>query len=250
MNDVLVGSAPKRGTASSVRDPPSRPHVIIVGAGFGGLSAAKALARAPVAVIVIDERNYHLFQPLLYQVATAGLSPADIAGPIRGILARQKNARVVLGRVTGIDIGRRVVICGTDDRVILRHSDRGDGARHAYFGHDQWAAVPWPQAPSMTHAGAPQDPDRVRTAENEEDAAERRAMMTFVIIGGGPTGVERLAPLPNSPKSRSRPTFTSLIRRCRRLSWSKRDRAYCRLSPKNFPRSPNDRCCGWASRSA
>jgi NADH dehydrogenase len=194
MNDVSVGTGPKRGTASSVRDPPSRPRVIIVGAGFGGLSAAKALARAAVDVIVIDERNYHLFQPLLYQVATAGLSPADIAGPIRGILARQKNARVVLGRVTGIDIGRRVVDLRDRDVTRVMPYDTlivATGARHAYFGHDQWAVV----APGLKTID---DATRVRRkiliaferAENEEDAAERRALMTFVIIGGGPTGVE------------------------------------------------------------
>src|SRR5262249_36828256 len=102
MNQSTLGTVP-RLWPSDERHEPSPPHVVIGGAGFGGLSAAPSLARAPVAITVIDERNYHLFQPLLYQVATAGLSPADIAAPIRGILARQRNARVLLGRVTGVD---------------------------------------------------------------------------------------------------------------------------------------------------
>jgi NADH dehydrogenase len=168
----------------------ARPRVIIIGAGFGGLTAAKALARAPVEIIVIDERNYHLFQPLLYQVATAGLSPADIAGPIRGILAHQKNVRVVLERVTAIDVPSRVVKLG--DRTL--HFDYlivATGARHAYFGHDQWAAV----APGLKTID---DATRVRRkiliafekAENEEDPDERQRLMTFVVVGGGPTGVE------------------------------------------------------------
>jgi NADH:ubiquinone reductase (H+-translocating) len=168
----------------------ARPRVIIVGAGFGGLTAAKALARAPVEIIVIDERNYHLFQPLLYQVATAGLSPADIAGPIRGILARQKNARVMLGRVTAIDVAGRVV--KLEDRTL--HFDYlivATGARHSYFGHDEWAAV----APGLKKID---DATKVRRkiliafekAENEDDPDERRRLMTFVVVGGGPTGVE------------------------------------------------------------
>src|SRR3974377_1462068 len=98
----------REGRQGSVETSRMKPRVVIIGAGFGGLSAAKALPQAPLEVGVIDERNYHLFQPLLYQVATAGLSPADIAGPIRGILGRQKNVRVVLDRVTGVDVTRRV----------------------------------------------------------------------------------------------------------------------------------------------
>ena len=164
--------------------------MIVVGAGFGGLSAAKALARAPVEVVVIDERNYHLFQPLLYQVATAGLSPADIAAPIRGILARQRNARVLLGRVTGVDIAGRNVIL-RDRKLGYDYLIIATGARHAYFGHDEWAAV----APGLKKID---DATRLRRkillafehAEDEDDADQRRALMTFVVVGGGPTGVE------------------------------------------------------------
>jgi NADH dehydrogenase len=166
------------------------PHVVIVGAGFGGLSAAVALSRTPVRVTVIDERNYHLFQPLLYQVATAGLSPADIAAPIRAILSRQRNARVLLGRVLGIDPSRRVVLLHDrevpyDDLVVAT------GARHAYFGHDDWAVV----APGLKNID---DATRLRRqillafeyAENETNPEEQHRLMTFVVVGGGATGVE------------------------------------------------------------
>jgi NADH dehydrogenase len=166
------------------------PRIVIVGAGFGGLSAAKALARAPAQVVVIDERNYHLFQPLLYQVATAGLSPADIAAPIRGIVRRQKNTHVMLGSVTGIDVAGRVVLLG-QRRVPYDYLIVATGARHAYFGHEEWAAV----APGLKKID---DATRVRRkilialerAEDEEDPAERRRLMTFVMVGAGPTGVE------------------------------------------------------------
>jgi NADH:ubiquinone reductase (H+-translocating) len=183
-----------------VTDPVSRPsaepettpapRIVIVGAGFGGLSAAKALARTPARIVVIDERNYHLFQPLLYQVATAGLSPADIAAPIRGILRRQKNAHVMLDSVTGIDVAGGAVML-RDRKVPYDYLILATGARHAYFGHDEWAAV----APGLKKID---DATRVRRkiliaferAEDEEDAQERTRLMTFVVVGAGPTGVE------------------------------------------------------------
>jgi NADH dehydrogenase len=179
------------GAAAEGRKPAhGPPRIVIVGAGFGGLSAAKALARAGARIVVIDERNYHLFQPLLYQVATAGLSPADIAAPIRGILRRQKNAHVMLGSVIGIDVAARAVIL-RDRKVPYDYLIVATGARHAYFGHDEWAAV----APGLKKID---DATRVRRkilialerAEDEEDAQERRRLMTFVVVGGGPTGVE------------------------------------------------------------
>jgi NADH dehydrogenase len=169
---------------------PSAPHIVIIGAGFGGLWAATALAHASVRLTVIDERNYHLFQPLLYQVATAGLSPADIAEPIRSILARQKNTRVLLGRVTGIDTARRAVrLHGREvpyDQLVI-----ATGARHAYFGHEEWALL----APGLKNID---DATRVRRkiltaferAEDEPDESERKRLMTFAIVGGGATGVE------------------------------------------------------------
>ncbi len=167
-----------------------RPRVVIVGAGFGGLSAAKALARAPVDVTVIDRRNHHLFQPLLYQVATAALSPADIASPIRAILRRQANALVLLAKVTGVDPHRREVLIG-GTRIPYDYLVLATGARHAYFGHDHWEA----HAHGLKTV---EDATFLRRkillafekAEQEPDAAERRRLLTFVVIGGGPTGVE------------------------------------------------------------
>jgi len=117
--------------------PAAREHVVIVGGGFGGLAAALTLRKTPVRVTLIDRRNYHLFQPLLYQVATAGLSPADIASPIRGILRRQRNTTVLLGKVTGVDIAGKAVLIG-ERRVGYDQLVIATGARHAYFNHDEW----------------------------------------------------------------------------------------------------------------
>src|SRR5213078_4741727 len=117
-----------------------KPHVVIVGAGFGGLEAAKLLINEPVRMTVIDRTNHHLFQPLLYQVATAALSPADIAAPIRGILARQANTNVILGTVTGIDMVGRVVLIG-QRRIPYDQLVIATGARESYFGHDEWATA-------------------------------------------------------------------------------------------------------------
>src|SRR6266540_3356999 len=168
-----------------------RPRVVIIGAGFGGLSAAKALARSPFDVTLIDRHNYHLFQPLLYQVATAALSPAEIASPIRSILSRQKNARVLMARVTGIDPQRKLVRLqgGRDepfDYLIV-----ATGARHAYFGHDDWEGC----APGLKKIEDATDIRRrillaFERAEATSDPEERKALLTFVVIGGGATGVE------------------------------------------------------------
>src|SRR4029079_6439767 len=168
----------------------ARPHIVIVGAGFGGLSAAHALARAPADVTVIDRRNYHLFQPLLYQVATAGLSPAQIASPIRAILRHAANVHVLLGKGNGSDKKRRTM--ALDDRT-LSYDTRvlATGARHSYFGHDEWESV----APGLKKIDeAPAIRRRILTAFEFAEAADsheaRRRFLTFVVIGGGPTGVE------------------------------------------------------------
>jgi NADH:quinone reductase (non-electrogenic) len=170
----------------------NRPRIVIVGAGFGGLVAARALRKVAAKVTVIDRRNYHLFQPLLYQVATAGLSPADIASPIRAILRDQANAEVLMARVTGVDRARRDVLLEDNDRRIsYDYLIIAAGARHAYFGHDEWEAV----APGLKKID---DATAIRhrilvafeKAETATDPEERRRLLTFVIVGGGPTGVE------------------------------------------------------------
>ncbi len=176
--------------AALQRRPASRPRIVIVGAGFGGLTAAKALAKAPADITVIDRRNYHLFQPLLYQVATAGLSPADIASPIRAILGRQANTTVLLGKVTGIDTATRDVLIDAQ-RIPYDYLIVATGARHAYFGREEWANV----APGLKKIEDATDIRRriltaFEKAENTADAAERRGLLTFVVVGGGPTGVE------------------------------------------------------------
>lgn len=163
---------------------------MVVGAGFGGLAAAKGLAGSDLQVTLVDRHNYHLFQPLLYQVATAALSPADIATPVRSIFADRDNVRVLLGEVTGIDPRRRLVQLA-DDQVPYDYLVLATGARHSYFGHDEWAD----QAPGLkdlTDALAIRERILLafERAERVEDPEERRALLTFAVIGGGPTGVE------------------------------------------------------------
>lgn len=176
--------------AGAIPGPAARPRVVIVGGGFGGLYAARALRSAPVDVTVVDRFNHHVFQPLLYQVATAGLSPGDIASPIRAILRRQRNARVVLGEVTGIDVAARVVRL-RDGALPYDHLVLASGARHSYFAHPEWEAM----APGLKSL---EDALAIRRlvllaferAERETDPARRGALLSFVVVGGGPTGVE------------------------------------------------------------
>ncbi len=167
------------------------PHVVVVGGGFAGLWATRALSRAPVRITLLDRGNHHLFQPLLYQVATAGLSAPNIAAPLRQILRRQKNVTVLLGEVAGIAPGdKRVTL--TDGRSLdFDHLLLASGATHAYFGHDDWAS----HAPGLkTLDDALGIRRRILTAferaEAEDDPARRDAWLTFAIVGGGPTGVE------------------------------------------------------------
>jgi NADH dehydrogenase len=166
------------------------PHVVIVGGGFGGLYAARCLRRAPVRITLIDRRNYHLFQPLLYQVATAALNPSDIAAPIRSVLRHQKNASVILAEVTSVDpVSRRLTLVDGDlsyDYLVL-----ATGATHSYFGHPEWEQF----APGLkTIEDALEIRKRVllafEAAEREPDRDKRAGWLTFVIIGAGPTGVE------------------------------------------------------------
>ena len=167
-----------------------RPHVVVIGGGFGGLEAAKHLARYPVRVTLVDRRNHHLFQPLLYQVATAALNPADIAYPIRAVLAKFPNVRVLLAEVTAIDVASHTVTLDGGslhyDYLVL-----ATGATHSYFGKDQWATL----APGLKSV---EDALEIRrriflayeAAERESDPAAQREWLTFAVVGGGPTGVE------------------------------------------------------------
>jgi len=166
------------------------PHVVIIGGGFGGLSTAQALKKAPVRVTLIDRRNHHLFQPLLYQVASGGLSPANIAAPLRSVLRKHQNVKVLLDEVRDIDLaGRRVLLAEremTYDTLVV-----AAGVTHQYFGHPEWEAL----APGLkTIEDATEMRRRIllafERAEFETDPAKRDALLTFVVVGGGPTGVE------------------------------------------------------------
>ena len=172
-----------------VQQQPCRERVATIGAGFAGLSAAKAFAETPIDVVVIDRHNYHLFQPLLYQVATASLSPADIASPIRSVLSRQTNTTVILADVDGIDAIAKTVRAENRhvpyDRLIV-----ATGAKHSYFGHGDWAKY----APGLKRIDDATVLRRIllafEKAEIENQTIERQRLLSFVIIGGGPTGVE------------------------------------------------------------
>jgi NADH:ubiquinone reductase (H+-translocating) len=167
------------------------PHVVIVGGGFGGLKAAQTLRGKPVRVTLVDRRNHHVFQPLLYQVATAGLSPAEIGAPIRWILRRARNVRVLLGEVTGVDLAARRLMVADGPPIDYDYLILAPGARHAYFGHAEWEQY----APGLKTL---EDAIAIRRrvllaferAERETDPARRDELLTFVMVGGGPTGVE------------------------------------------------------------
>jgi NADH dehydrogenase len=204
------------------RSPPAdtaahRARVVVVGAGFGGIEAAKALRDAPVDVTVIDRQNHHCFQPLLYQVATAALSPADVAWPIRHMLAKQRNATVLMAEVRAIDTrAQRVVADGVEldyDYLVV-----ATGAMHAYFGHDDWAGV----APGLKGID---DATLIRRrillaferAEIARTADERRRLLTFVIVGGGPTGVEMAGALAEVARQTLPPDFRDIDPRTARI---------------------------------
>jgi NADH:ubiquinone reductase (H+-translocating) len=179
-------------------DAPARPRVVIIGGGFGGIAAAGALRHANVDITLVDRTNHFIFQPLLYQVATAALAPSDVTAPIRWILRRHRNTEVLMAEVREIDIGRRVVRVDDELREIpYDYLIVAPGARHSYFGHDEWE----PYAPGLK---AIEDASEVRRrfllayeiAEKTEDARERDELLTFVIVGGGPTGVELSGAIP------------------------------------------------------
>src|SRR2546429_919772 len=188
-----------------------RHRVVIVGGGFGGLYAAKSLRHTDVDLTVIDRRNFHLFQPLLYQVATGGLSPGEIASPLRYVLRRSLNTEVLLGEVVDLDsAGRRVILRDGDaayDTLIV-----ATGSSHHYFGNDQWA----PLAPGLkTIEDATEIRRRIllafEKAEREPDAEARSAWLTFVVVGAGPTGVELAGALGENAHDKARHGFRQII---------------------------------------
>jgi NADH dehydrogenase len=168
-----------------------RPRVVIIGGGFGGLNAAQTLRDAPVDITLLDRTNHHLFQPLLYQAATATLAPSDITAPIRGVLRHQKNVTVLMGEATGIDVARKAVQVKGLPELEYDYLIVAAGARHSYFGHPEWEAL----APGLKSIDDALEIRRrfltaFELAEESGDEEEQRSLMTFVIIGGGPTGVE------------------------------------------------------------
>ena len=199
----------------------AQPHVVILGGGFGGLSAARGLARAPVRVTVVDRENHHVFQPLLYQVATAALSPGDIASPIRWVLRRQNNVRVVLASAETVDVVRRVVRLRAEEQTYDLAYDTlivATGATHAYFGHERWRA----SAPGLKTLT---DALRIRRhvlmaferAEQAADLARQRRSLTFVVVGGGPTGIELAGALAEISRHALARDFRSIDTRSARI---------------------------------
>ncbi|MEO8660295.1 MAG: NAD(P)/FAD-dependent oxidoreductase [Bryobacteraceae bacterium] len=187
-------------------------HVVIVGGGFGGLYAAKALKDASLQITLVDRRNFHLFQPLLYQVATGGLSPGDIAAPLRWIFRREKNTRVLLGEVTAINVARKTITL-EDNRGEISYDSLilATGATHTYFGHAEWERI----APGLKTI---EDATTIRqrllvafeAAERETDPVRRQAWLTFVIVGAGPTGVELAGTLGEIANDTLRDNFRSI----------------------------------------
>ena len=189
MTAALTGQAPIAQKTTAQQN--SLHHVVIVGGGFAGLYAAKSLGKAPVRVTLIDKRNFHLFQPLLYQVATGGLSAGDISSPLRSVLSRQKNVKVLMGEVTGIDPDAQKVTLKRNEVIGYDSLILATGSSHHYFGNDQWSNI----APGMkTIEDALEVRRRIflafEAAEKETDPERRKALLTFLVVGAGPTGVE------------------------------------------------------------
>ena len=191
--------------------PPSRHRIVIVGAGFGGLEAVKRLKGADADIVLVDRRNHHLFQPLLYQVATASLNPSEIAWPIRAIVRGRPEVTTMLATVTGVDPALRLVRLGDGGAVPYDSLVLATGARHSYFGHDAWEKF----APGLKTI---EDATRIRgrilsafeAAERESDVARRTALLTFVIIGAGPTGVELAGTIADLARDTLPPDFRAI----------------------------------------
>ena len=212
---------------------PQRPVVVIAGGGFGGLEAAKALRGAAVDVVVLDRQNHHCFQPLLYQVATAALSPADVAWPIRSILRHQANATVLMAEVTGVDAARKRVLTDKGP-VAYDHLVLATGSTHSYFGHDEWAET----APGLKRI---EDATLIRRrillaferAEATSDEAERRRLLNFVVVGGGPTGVEMAGAIAEIAR-------LTLVRDFRHIDPRKARVVLLEAGPRLLPALPED----------
>lgn len=190
--DVKTARNTSVSTTENTQSPSTKvPHVVIIGGGFGGLQAAKKLGQQPVEVTIIDHNNFHLFQPMLYQVSTGGLSPSDIAIPLRAILHKQGNTGVLMAKVTGIDVQEQRVLMDDNQALHYDYLIVATGAGSNYFGHQEWEKL----APGMKSIN---DALTIRkmvlsafeAAEREPDEAKRKALLTFVLVGGGPTGVE------------------------------------------------------------
>jgi NADH dehydrogenase len=214
---------------------PPRPRVVIIGGGFGGISAAKALRRANAQVTVIDRTNHFTFQPLLYQVATAALAPSDITAPIRWILRRQKNTEVLMAEVRDIDTARRIVRIDDERREIpYDYLIVATGSRHAYFGHNEWE----PYAPGLKTI---EDATEIRRrfllafelAEKSENEQDQQEYLTFVVVGGGPTGVELSGAFPFIAKKALAPDF-------RRIDTRKTRVVLIEAGPRILPTFPED----------
>lgn len=209
-----------RDRSQGGRAAPPAPHIVIVGAGFAGLAAAKELARYDVDVTIVDRQNHHLFQPLLYQVATAGLSPADVAAPVRSIVKRQRRTRVLLDRVDAIDRDRKIVSLASGASLDYDALILATGATHSYFGRDEWAR----HAPGIKTID---DAFHVRRqillaleraeTNRQENVEERSEFLTFVIIGGGPTGVEMAGAVAELTRHAAEMDFRFVTRRCVRI---------------------------------
>ncbi len=216
-------------------DAPARPRVVIIGGGFGGISAAHALRRANVDITLIDRTNHFIFQPLLYQVATAALAPSDITAPIRWILRSQRNTEVLMAEAREIDTERRVVLVDDDLRELAYdYLIVAPGARHSYFGHDEWE----PYAPGLK---AIEDASEIRrrfllayeNAEKTDDTRERDELLTFVIVGGGPTGVELAGAIPFIAKK-------ALASEFRRVDTRRTRVVLVEAGPRILPSFPED----------
>ena len=223
-------------------------RVAIVGGGFGGLYAAKKLRKAPVDLLLVDRRNFHLFQPLLYEVATGALSPGEIAAPLRAVLGRQENTRVLLGAVVDLNADERWLALDDGTRHFYDSLIVAAGAQNFYYGHDEWARV----APGLKSI---EDATHIRhkiyyafeAAERETDPEARRAWLTFVIVGGGPPASSWPAPSARSPTMCCAPSSAPSGRARRRSSSSKARTVFWEPSTRNFRRPPSARWSGWVS---